>query len=460
MITWQIIIFAYTLWLGFYLIARNFKNPKLTLTGLGLSAYALALGLTLLNTLIEGDSSNGFWTQIQPPILLLPALCWSGVAVHLLSEEHPFRQKLIHHWTRTFVPLTITLYLLHISLIGLNGDTAITAIVNALIIGLILLTLVSSFGLLLYNLQKTKPQRLGMMLALVTLLFGLGIILALFPIVPWLTKSTAQLGIGGDLILLGLCIAVLDAFDEGEALLPDLIRSFGTTLLAVLMFTGPIILVITLNVGSTFSMITLVLATISIAVFRQTFAAYIEAWLDKLAFTSFPHLQQARAELRTASNTLPKIKQSFDPDEISEAEFARLTRKALSHYGDMARLASSPLTQLPLIDLKLTERGVADDTLERAAELKSVLTDSIDRLKPRDKGEFGTTDEWRYYNALYFPYVQGLKPYSRRAVYDSLDPITKQALSWFQTQVPERTLYNWQNTAAKLVAQDLREQQI
>ena len=28
---------------------------------------------------------------------------------------------------------------------------------------------------------------------------------------------------------------------------------------------------------------------------------------------------------------------------------------------------------------------------------------------------------------------------------------------WFQANVPERTLYNWQNAAAKLVAQDLRE---
>jgi hypothetical protein len=101
---------------------------------------------------------------------------------------------------------------------------------------------------------------------------------------------------------------------------------------------------------------------------------------------------------------------------------------------------------------------VADNTLERAAELKKVLSESIDRLKPRDGNEFGTSDAWRHYNALYYPYVIGLKPYSLRVDYQELDPPVKSTLIWFQTQVPERTLYNWQNAAAKLIAQDIREQ--
>ncbi|NDJ55255.1 MAG: hypothetical protein GYB68_19460, partial [Chloroflexi bacterium] len=39
-----------------------------------------------------------------------------------------------------------------------------------------------------------------------------------------------------------------------------------------------------------------------------------------------------------------------------------------------------------------------------------------------------------------------------------LDDDTRHVIEWFRAQVPERTLYNWQNAAAKLVAQDLREQ--
>ena len=96
--------------------------------------------------------------------------------------------------------------------------------------------------------------------------------------------------------------------------------------------------------------------------------------------------------------------------------------------------------------------------LERAAELKAILAESIARLKPRERSDFGTTDAWRYYNALYFPYVVGLKPYSRRPGTNHLDPVARQALDWFAAMVPERTLHNWQNAAAKLVAQDVRRQ--
>ena len=71
-------------------------------------------------------------------------------------------------------------------------------------------------------------------------------------------------------------------------------------------------------------------------------------------------------------------------------------------------------------------------------------------------GSFGTSDEWRYYNVLYFPYVAGLRPYRRGASRTGLGPLERRAFDWFVTQVPERTLYNWQTAAAKLVADDLR----
>jgi hypothetical protein len=143
---------------------------------------------------------------------------------------------------------------------------------------------------------------------------------------------------------------------------------------------------------------------------------------------------------------------------MDEAEFIRLTRRALSHFGDLQRLASSPLTRLAIIEARLAERGQSGNTLERAAELKALLAEGIARLKPRDKGDFGTSDEWRYYNSLYFPYVVGLKPYSLNADHEPIDPASQAALEWFRASVPERTLHNWQNAGAKLIAKDLREQ--
>jgi hypothetical protein len=124
----------------------------------------------------------------------------------------------------------------------------------------------------------------------------------------------------------------------------------------------------------------------------------------------------------------------------------------------LPRLASSPLAQLPLITARLAARGALDQPLERAAELKALLAESIARLRPRGAAAFGTSDEWRHYNVLHFPYVSGLRPYSRRADHTGLDPVARQALEWLATQVPERTLYNWQRAAARLVAADLRAQ--
>ncbi len=46
---------------------------------------------------------------------------------------------------------------------------------------------------------------------------------------------------------------------------------------------------------------------------------------------------------------------------------------------------------------------------------------------------------------------------ARRADYDSLDDVSRAALDWFQTSVPERTSHNWQNSAAKLIAEDIRK---
>lgn len=52
--------------------------------------------------------------------------------------------------------------------------------------------------------------------------------------------------------------------------------------------------------------------------------------------------------------------------------------------------------------------------------------------------------------------MRGIRPYSVRTKRTDLDPASRQALRWFAEQVPERTLHNWQDAAARLVAADLR----
>jgi hypothetical protein len=213
-------------------------------------------------------------------------------------------------------------------------------------------------------------------------------------------------------------------------------------------------LVIVVATGPTLPMLALLLTTGATAVAVSTFSDALNAALDRLALVPSVR-RRTRSELREAASALPRANQELDPTTLDETEFARLTRRALSNFGDLPCLSASPLINLPLISHLLGERGAPDDALGRAAELKSVLAQSITRLKPPTDEAFGTSDEWRYYNALYFPYVAGLKPYSSRDKTKGKDPASREALEWFRVRVLERTLRNWQNAAARLVARDL-----
>lgn len=457
----QIVAYSLALWLGLYLIARNPANPRLRFAGLGLIAYALSLASDLLAVHAPSAELAATLARLHWPLLFLPAFFWFGATVYLLPEETPLQTFLSRMWGYGLLPVAVPFYLLsagtnliyNFSTVPPQPGPAYPLLAALMLLPMLLGLLLA--GQTFYTSRPKKP--LGLLLA-ATLFFFLGTALLVFPL-EWLSRPWLLLGMSVDFIVLGLAIALLDALDEGETLLPDFIRAFDFSFFFVLLFGGLVSLTMILGAGVTFPMLTLLLATITAAVATQTLADPLQNGLDRLAFAAFPRLRQARADLRGAASALPRLNESLRPDQLDQVSFTHLTRRALSHLGDLPRLAHSPLTRLPLIEARLAQRQARDDTLERAAELKSLLTESIARLKPRGPVEFGISDEWRYYNALYFPYVVGLRPYSRRAEVEVLSPTAQEALDWFRTYVPERTLYNWQNAAAQLVAQDLLERQ-
>jgi hypothetical protein len=443
----QILVFGFAIWFGFFLLARDFYKAGLRFAGLGLAAYALGLGLDVLTPYAAQPE---IWLRWRWPLLFVPALCWFGATLYLLPETNPQLELFAN---LGLIPAILFLY-------GVAFITDLPINVNQpgywVFAFCVALLLIWAIYIGWQTSRSGIPRKPFAWFIVGTLFFGLGMGLLLLPI-GLFPAEIMLLAIGGDLVVLGLVIVALDAFDEGEALLPDFIRSFGFSFFAALLFGGQVALAMILGEGITFPLLTLLLIIITSAVATQTFSDPIQTLLDHVIFARFARLRQARAELRAASSALPRVNESLDLDILDEAEFARLTRRALSHFGDLQRLASSPLTRLAIIEARLTERGDDGNTLERAAELKALLTEGIARLKPRDKGNFGTSDEWRYYNALYFPYVVGLKPYSLNSDHDNIDAASQAALEWFRAYVPERTLHNWQNAGAKLIAKDLRE---
>ena len=440
----ELFAFALAWWLGLYLVARNPRRPLLRRAAAGLLAYALALAVAAFEGMAEPALAPTV-ARVHTALVALPALWWAGALILLLPEEAAYRQVLDRGWRLGLLPLVLVATVLHLggALPGSTGVTVALIVLLALVVGLVLVA---------SAIWARRPAR-GLWLVAVAVLFsGLssGLIAALLGLLPQLW---AMLAIGFDLICLGLAIAWADAFDDGEALRPHLARSA----VAAALFAAPGAFAAAIDPQAALTLKALTFVTVALAIAAQTLADPLASLLDQLAFAGTPRLRTQRTVLREVAAALPRVPEAIDPRLLDEQAFARLVLRALSHYGDLGHLAASPLTQLPVVSARLVARQAPDSALERADELKALLAESILRLKPRAAGAFGTSDEWRFYNALYFPYVVGLRPYSQRGP-SPAEPDSRAALAWFQAQVPERTLYNWQNAAARLVADELRRQ--
>jgi len=311
----------------------------------------------------------------------------------------------------------------------------------------------SSLGAMVKAVLLKPPRPVMSFVVIATLFFALGNAILVIPLglVPsWLALAST----GFDVALLGIAVAIGDAFDEGQALRADMLRSFAATAVVALLFGGQLLIGLAVS-GQETSLTVLLFTSLGIAIAINVLADPLAGVLDRLAFSRSPDLRADRAALRRTEAALP-LRSDNPLDGVDNDAFTRLTRRALGHYGDLSKLVASPLTALPIIDERLAARGAPDQPLERANELKALLADRIARLKPRDGGDFGTSEQWRHYNSLYFPYVVGVRAYAQNATAAGLDPTARQAWQWFVTEVPQRSLHNWQNAAAKLIAADLR----
>ncbi|GAA5047334.1 hypothetical protein HNP84_000389 [Thermocatellispora tengchongensis] len=436
-----------TWWLGLYVIGRDPRGRGPRRAGLGLLAYGAALAVAQIRATGPGADAASVLARAETVLTYLPALLWTGAVLTLV----PGTERLDRAWSRGLVPVTCAALAWLALLPPSAGSHTPARIATAVLL------LVPLAGVVVL-LVRARPPRTGVLALIATLFFGLGAALLLFPALAppggpgSLPAVLAILAIDVDMVMLGVAMAMSSAFQAGEALWRDMARSLLGAVSVAVVVGGQVALAIALggHAGSA-GLSTLLFGVIAAAVAVQTLAGPVHRALDRIAFLGDPEIRRERAELRESSEALPRRDQG--PPPLDEAEFVRLTRRALANYGDLGKLASSPLANLPMIDKRVT----GDIPLERAAELKHLLLESIQRLKPRE-GDFGTSEEWRYYNVLYYPYVRGLRPYRRGADRTRLSPDERQAFDWFVGEVPERTLYNWQNAAAKLIADDLRRE--
>jgi len=439
------LVFALSWWLGLYLLARGPRKPVLALAALGLCSFATAVALDAVRLVTR----SGLLGHVEIYLVAVPGVAWFAVLVELARPSDGGRAR-----TREVLLVGA------VGALTLVGATLAGSVEGPLRPGHVVMSVVisvSTLGAMVAALiRPSQPIPVAGLVVLATLFFSLSNAILIIPLglLPsWLALAST----GCDVLGLGLAVALWDAFDEGQALRADMLRSFtGTGAVAALLGGQMLIgLELTRQTTAQTALTVLLFTSVAVATAVQVLADPLAGLLDRLVFSRSPMLRADRDTLRRTQSALPL--RSADPlDHFDEDTFARLTRRALGHYGDLSKLVASPLTALPTIDERLAARGAPDQPLERAIELKALLADRIARLKPRDGGDFGTTEQWRYYNSLYFPYVVGVRAYAQNATAAGLDATARQAWQWFVTEVPQRSLHNWQNAAARLIAADLR----
>ncbi|OBK66356.1 hypothetical protein A5653_02455 [Mycobacterium colombiense] len=442
------VVFTLSAWLGLYLAARDLRKPVLAMAAIGLCGFALVVGLDAVRTASPGHAQ--LLSRVEIYLTAVPGVAWFAVLVELSRPTDGWRSR-----TRE------VLLVAGVAALTLFGAALAGSVDGPLRPGhwlMFAVISVSTLGAMAAALRRPRRPRRAVGLAITaTLFFALSNAILIIPLglVPsWVALASTSC----DVLGLGVAVALWDAFDEGHALRADMLRSFAGSVAVAVLFGGQGLIGLAVtrdDPGAQTALTVLLFTSLAIAITVQVLADPLAGVLDRLAFSKSPALRADRAALRHTGAALP-LRQEHPLAGVDEVTFARLTRRALGHYGDLTKLVASPLTALPVIDERLAARGAPDQPIERANELKAVLADAIARLKPRDGGDFGTTEEWRYYNSLYFPYVVGVRAYAQNATASGLDPTARQAWQWFVTEVPQRSLHNWQNAAARLIAADLR----
>ena len=436
------VVFSLSWWLGLYLLARDPRKPVLVLAAIGLTSFAAVVALDAVRVTSGLDALS----SVEIYLVAVPGIAWFAVLLELCRPSDSWRSRAGE-----------IMLVAGVGAVALFGAVMAGNVDGPLRLGhgvMLAAISLSSLGAMLWAVFGPWQPRPGVGYVVVaTLFFALGNAIL---VIPWggVPSWVALAGTGFDVGLLGLAVAMWDAFDEGQALRADMFRSFAATAVVALLFGGQLLIGLAVA-GQETALMVLLFTSLGIAIAINVLADPLAGLLDRVAFSRAPDLRADRAALRRTEAALP-LRSANPLDGVDDDTFVRLTRRALGHYGDLSKLVASPLTALPIIDERLAARGAPDAPLERANELKALLADRIARLKPRDGGDFGTTEQWRHYNSLYFPYVVGVRAYAQNATASGLDPVARQAWQWFVTEVPQRSLHNWQNAAARLIAADLR----
>jgi hypothetical protein len=494
--------FGSFLWLGLYIISRASARTPLTvacflgmLAQSGFFVFSIMVGIATEREHGTLVPRLGWWANVIPPAF------WFHIC-SLVIRRGPRRK--IFTWPDIFIYLAAII----ITLVGtlsdlfmdysgatLFPDNHVYVNVGSLYYVFILYSAVAcggSFLRLLWHFVKVQQngnditKQLKLHIGLLTggaLMFLVGsLYLSInfnyrldFPQYP--AYSILLVG----LLLCSYAVINYEMLLSGKAARRDFIYSFSGVMLMNLLYAFPIAL---LGVSSAI----VILVLVGFVTTTHTIFDFGRSLMDKLFFTR--EEQIARSEARSYAidlATIPvatpenKLMEITTPSEmpINEAPtedkptrktFRDTVRKAITSLKNPPQLINSPLLTLKLVEQRLKASGETNDNrLNRAAALKSLLVERIERLRPAGSSGLGTTDTWRFYNSLYFPYVLEISKKHALAEARRLEEERRKhrgevtdlerVLEWI-SDVDEDTFYKWQRRASDTIADILYEEEL
>lgn len=456
----QIISYFVLLLLAGYVLHRTAFGPPGITTGGLLVSFALIQADQLLGVTFEGRApglARLLWIAYP-----LPAALWLRAIIALRPGD---TDALDRAWWTLALPVAVLLVLG-----GWIGDEIVhfpTRAPGPLYWTFGVYNLAAS--LLALALVESTRQQVGATDRLHSILWwmrvaslgyaaaALGMVASTFSSAGILAPGVIFAAVVVDVVILGSAGITFDALAEGHSVRRDLLRTALKALIVVAVLVVPWTLALWDTGRWALGHALALLTGLGAAALGVPLQSTLERALDRLVLRQAPGESAQRDALRTLlDNTARQPARQPALATLDRDEFTRLTRRALSHMPNLPRLAASPLTQLHSVT---TRTGDAADSLQRAGELRRLLAECIEELRPADHAAPDTNDAWRFYNALYFPYVAGVSPYRRGLNLADLDRETQDVLRWFQAAVPQRTMHNWQNRGAELIAASLLERE-
>ncbi|MGH3637406.1 MAG: hypothetical protein ACRDUX_00110, partial [Mycobacterium sp.] len=225
------VVFSLSWWLGLYLLARGPRKPVLFLAAVGLTSFAVVVALDAVRHL--STSHAAVLSHVEVYLAVVPGIAWVAVLLELSRPADTWR-------SRAGELVTVAV----VAALAVTGAAMARSVDGPLRLGhwvMFAVISLSTLGAMAVALRRPrKPRRVIGVAVIATLFFALGNAILVIPLglVPsWLALALT----GFDVLTLGMAVALWDAFDEGQALRADMLRSFTASVAVAVLFGGQVL---------------------------------------------------------------------------------------------------------------------------------------------------------------------------------------------------------------------------